>query len=438
MVWRARPGSSPTKEGGRRGSSPTSDSTFSSLPSSPSMDGRPGSAGVRLPGSSPLRSAGSPPLEFELGGARGGAHKAASPDGPLRAASALRRSPPACTVLSISLADISWVARLGEGDYGEVWLCRHEGAKRHMAVKMINEKLLSAECRAAFLREIRLLSSLRHANLVKVYGACDSPSRGLCLFVELCAGSWRARLSEPEPIAPATLVSVLRGVAAGMAYLHRKGIVHRDLKSANVLLRGARAEDDAEFAVVSDMGLARYVDVGGPAMTVCGTAWVMAPEMLAHGRYDALPCDVFAFGVLIAESVTRLDAEEVPRTGRFLVSWAELAQHAAVQAATGRRRACYERLLDLAAECCVHAPASRPRFAALVETLGCHAAQLRDEPGGEPGASAAPCASSCHAETGLDLGPLSGLTLASVLGRSAGFCPAASALGMPAELTATL
>lgn len=247
-------------------------------------------------------------------------------------------------------------------------------------MKKINEGLLNEESREAFLQEIRLLSSLRHVNLVKVYGACDSPTKGLFLFVELCTGSWRERLDDAAPIAPRTLVSVLRGVAAGMCYLHEKGIVHRDLKAANVLLRGARGEDDAEYPVVSDMGLARYVDKDGPAMTVRGTTWVMAPEMLRNGRYDAT-IDIFAFGVLIAESITRLEAEDIPRTKRFLVDWADLQTDVHITAATADRRMCYDRLLALAVDCCVDEPTERPSFARVVERLEEHAAQLRAEAG---------------------------------------------------------
>jgi serine/threonine protein kinase len=276
-------------------------------------------------------------------------------------------------VLTISLSDITWVKRLGEGDYGEVWLCRHEGAKRDMAVKRINKGLLTEESRAAFLQEIKLLSSLRHANLVKVYGACDSPQQGIFLFIELCSGSWRDRLEQQAPISPQVQVSVLRGIANGMAYLHEKGIVHRDLKTANVLLR-TRKETDPDYVVVSDMGLARYVDKGGQ-MTIRGTVWIMAPEMLRHEKYDGA-VDVFSFGVLIAESLTRLDAEDIPRTSKYLIDWDELRTNSALQSLDPVADACHSRLLEIATACCQREPSSRPSFKELVVQLEAEAAQL--------------------------------------------------------------
>jgi len=222
----------------------------------------------------------------------------------------------------------------------------------------------------------------------KVYGACDSPSRGLFLFVELCAGSWRERLDDAEPIPPRVLVSVLRGVAAGMAYLHDKGVVHRDLKAANVLLRAAKDELDDAYPVVSDMGLARHVAMDGK-MTVRGTTWVMAPEMLRHGTYDAA-VDIFSYGILIGESVTRLDAEDVPRTKRFLVDWDELRTEGAIALAAGARGRCYERLLSLAADCSVDEPSARPRFGVVVDRLRAHAAELAAEPADDETTSGAP------------------------------------------------
>ena len=196
---------------------------------------------------------------------------------------------------------------------------------------------------------------------------CESASDGSVLLVELCASSWRARLDDEKPISPLALVSVLRSVAAGMAYLHDKGIVHRDLKAANVLLRAAKGELDGEYACVSDMGLARHVDRDG-RMSVRGTTWVMAPEMLRGAQWDG-QIDVFAFGLLVIESVTRLDAEDIPRTAAFLVDWAELGAHPAAGSAEPARAALYRMLLALAADCCAAEPASRPPFSALAQSL---------------------------------------------------------------------
>lgn len=286
-------------------------------------------------------------------------------------AGADRRGSQPLPLLSLSPSEIRWIRKLGAGDYGEVWLVRHEGAKREMAAKRIKSSLLAESAQAAaFLQEVRLLSSLRHANVVKVFGVCpETEADGCVLFVELCAGSWRQRLDRPEPIAPLALASVLRSVAAGMAYLHAKGIVHSDLKGENVLLRAHRTETDEEFACVSDMGLARHVDLQGGRMTVRGTCWVMAPEMLRGSEAWDGRADVFAFGLLILESLTRLGAEDIPRTASFLVDWPQLRQHVAAASGGAQASPFDEALLALAVECCAAEPDARPSFLSLADRL---------------------------------------------------------------------
>ena len=99
---------------------------------------------------------------------------------------------------------------------------------------------------------------------------------------------------------PALLVLLKMGaeVARGMDYLHKRRVVHRDLKAANLLL------DDAGCVKIADFGVARLLDAGGGVMTAeTGTYRWMAPEIITHAPYDE-KADVYSYGILLWELLT--------------------------------------------------------------------------------------------------------------------------------------
>jgi len=309
---------------------------------------------------------------------------------------------------TVRLDDVEFIERRGRGDYGEVWRVRVLGSGVEMAVKKVHEGLVNAEAHDLFLKEAQLMSSVRHPNVIRVFGGCVSPSAGLHLFMELCEGAWRDRLNNAAtavgsdadqgeaaaaeeayaargrvrsgPLDALVTAHVLRCVARGLAHLHRQGIVHRDVKTENIMLRDTSELDD-EYAAIGDMGLARYAGQATEQMTVRGTTWIMAPEML-QGRPYNKAVDVFSYGVCMVESLTLLLAEDVPRTNRFLVDWAAVWQcerivksgarplgsvevGAGVDSADGAEETNVARLLDIAASCCREDPDARPSFEAV-------------------------------------------------------------------------
>jgi LIM domain kinase 1 len=147
-----------------------------------------------------------------------------------------------------------------------------------------------------------------------------------------------------------------------MAYLHEKGIIHRDLKSKNCLLRQNMT------AVVADFGLARvfrplyYSNEKTSSgdrrravrMTVVGSPYWMAPEMLKGDEYDE-KVDVFSYGIVLCECISRVkaDPEELPRLNNFGLDEAKFSQM------IGN---CPAIFYDLAIRCCSMDPNSRPSF----------------------------------------------------------------------------
>lgn len=179
---------------------------------------------------------------------------------------------------------------IGAGGFGEVW--KGEWAGTSVAIKKILTANMKPEDIAIFAKEISLTSKLRHPNIVPFLGACFEPE--FCLVIEFCEnGSLFHALQKPMPWA--TRASITLDVARGLYYLHTRTppIVHRDVKSLNVLVTKEWK------GVVSDFGLTKVKECAR-LDTRCGSPAWTAPEVLRGQPYNE-SADVFSFGVVMWE-----------------------------------------------------------------------------------------------------------------------------------------
>ncbi|XP_061422890.1 interleukin-1 receptor-associated kinase 4 [Lethenteron reissneri] len=212
-------------------------------------------------------------------------------------------------------------SKIGEGGFGLVYLGRI--GTNAVAVKKLTalDHVSMESMKTQFTKEIHTLSSCRHENLVELLGySCDGPQ--LCLvYPYMSNGSLSERLAckdNTPPLPWATRLSVAEGAAKGIAFLHANNHIHRDIKTANILL------DNANVAKVADFGLVRGSGPGGAtALTsvVVGTAAYMAPEAL---RGELTPrADTYSFGVVLLELITGLPAFDSKRTPAVISSLPE-------------------------------------------------------------------------------------------------------------------
>ena len=140
---------------------------------------------------------------------------------------------------------------IGQGAMGTVYLARHEALDRTAAVKVMLAIGDDPIAVGRFRREGRAIALLRHPNIVTVYDYGEFEGTPYMIEEHVAGGSLASRLKDADRADRASIVRLLRGMAAGLDYAHQRGVVHRDVKPANVLM----AADDTP--VLADFGLAK-------------------------------------------------------------------------------------------------------------------------------------------------------------------------------------
>ena len=202
---------------------------------------------------------------------------------------------------------------LGSGSYGGVCKARCDGLP--CAAKILHPTLFdlwdpgTVSYLQRFEEECRLLSAARHPNVVQYLGTYRDPETCLpALLMELCDESLCHFLERsPRPIPYNIQVNIAHDIALALVYLHLNNITHRDLTSNNVLMiAGIRAK-------VTDFGMSKLASVN-PHMTLCpGNVQYMSPEALEEPPSYTHKLDVFSFGVLLVQIVTRQFPNPSPR-----------------------------------------------------------------------------------------------------------------------------
>lgn len=200
------------------------------------------------------------------------------------------------------------LAPIGSGSSGRVYLADDVRLRRRVAVKVLHGGLADD---AGFLRRFRaeaqMAASLHHPHVMAVYDWGEDEGVPFMVLELLKGGSLRGLLDTGSRLTPAQAAHVGRQVAAALGYAHVRGLVHRDVKPANLLF------DEHGIVRVADFGLARALAEASwtePAGTVVGTARYAAPEQ-AGGRPLDGRADLYSLAVVLVESCTG----EVPVVG---------------------------------------------------------------------------------------------------------------------------
>jgi serine/threonine-protein kinase len=195
-------------------------------------------------------------------------------------------------------------ARIGEGGMGIVYRARHVLIDRVVAVKLIRPDLRGeTHLRAWMLREARAANRVDHAHIIDIHDIGETDDSELYLVMEYLVGTPLSSELARGPLPLNRAVDILEQMGAALSRAHDLGVVHRDLKSDNILLtaRGGRKD----FVKILDFGLAALAHDPrlAPKGAVFGTPEYMSPEQ-ARGEQAGPQSDLYALGVLFFEMLT--------------------------------------------------------------------------------------------------------------------------------------
>ncbi|PPD96847.1 hypothetical protein GOBAR_DD06115 [Gossypium barbadense] len=196
--------------------------------------------------------------------------------------------------------------RIASGSYADLY--RGTYCSQEVAIKVLKPEQITREMLREFSQEVYIMRKIRHKNVVQFIGACTrSPNlcivtvfdSGICASSEFMArGSIYDYLHKQRGVFKLpSLLKVAVDVSKGMNYLHQNNIIHRDLKTANLLM------DENQVVKVADFGVARVQSQSGVMTAETGTYRWMAPEVIEHKPYDH-KADVFSFGISLWELLT--------------------------------------------------------------------------------------------------------------------------------------
>jgi serine/threonine-protein kinase len=195
-------------------------------------------------------------------------------------------------------------ASVGSGGMGEVYRAFDARLNRNVALKIVAPRLADDEgFRQRFLRESRLAASLDHPNVIPVHEAGEADGL-LFIAMRFVEGTdLRQLLDDERVLEPERALALLAPVAGALDTAHAKGLVHRDVKPANILVASEPAADPPEHVYLSDFGLTTLSSDPGEGGPFTGTADYAAPELVSGGPIDGRT-DVYALGCVLFECLT--------------------------------------------------------------------------------------------------------------------------------------
>ncbi|XP_074272539.1 serine/threonine-protein kinase STY46-like isoform X2 [Silene latifolia] len=240
--------------------------------------------------------------------------------------------------------------KIASGSCGDLYRGLYLG--QDVAIKFLKSEHLSEGSEDEFAQEVDILRQVQHENVVRFIGACTK-SPNLCIVTEYMPGGslYNYLHRNRKNLQLSELLKFATDVSKGMEYLHHSNIIHRDLKTANLLM------DTLQTVKVADFGVARFLHQEGVMTAETGTYRWMAPEVINHQPYDQ-KADVFSFAIVLWELATA----KVPYENMT-----------PLQAALGVRQGLrpelpentHPRLLNLMKRCWDTVPANRPSFSVI-------------------------------------------------------------------------
>ncbi|KAL6503914.1 hypothetical protein OROGR_025837 [Orobanche gracilis] len=190
---------------------------------------------------------------------------------------------------------------LGRGTFGHVYVSFNSETGEMRAMKeviLFADDAKSKESAKQLGQEIALLSRLRHPNIVQYYGS-ESVGDKLYIYLEyVSGGSIHKLLQEYGKLGESAIRSYTQQILSGLAYLHAKNTVHRDIKGANILV------DPNGRVKLADFGMAKHITGQSCPLSFKGSPYWMAPEVIRNASGCSLAVDIWSLGCTVLEMAT--------------------------------------------------------------------------------------------------------------------------------------
>ncbi|XP_039257269.2 uncharacterized protein LOC120333933 isoform X2 [Styela clava] len=186
------------------------------------------------------------------------------------------------------------IRQLGDGTYGSVHMARTKTSGELVAIKKMKKKFYSwQEC--VDLREIKALKKLSHVNVIKLKEVVRENDNLYFVFEYMRENLYQLMKDRDKHFPETTVRNIVFQVLQGLAFMHKHGYFHRDMKPENLLCMGQ------DLVKIADFGLAREIRSQPPYTDYVSTRWYRAPEVLLRSTNYSSPIDIWALGCIMAE-----------------------------------------------------------------------------------------------------------------------------------------
>jgi serine/threonine protein kinase len=267
---------------------------------------------------------------------------------------------------SLSSVSDRYVVRsiLGQGAFATVFLADDQTAGRPVVLKLLSEDGSSEAGIERFRAEVSAMRRLEHPNIVQVLGEGVTMDNRPYLVTQWIGGrSLAAVLKESGPLTAARAIDVGHGIAGALAYVHSRGLVHRDVKPSNILIPGWPDAPDYKNSTLLDFGVAGRLEQGRTQVgMIFGTLRYMSPEQI-RGEQQSAATDVYGFGLLLFEML--VGRSPANRAGDLATLVMAISQGIPAE----ELRSVEPALAVLISRCVRPDPAERPSIAEVLQAL---------------------------------------------------------------------
>ena len=183
--------------------------------------------------------------------------------------------------------------QIGHGAFGKVNISLHVASGRLVAIKTFTKKnLKNKHAKNKIKHEIEMLSRLRHPFITQIYDSFET-EKHIFIVMEYICGDLLGFIRKRGKLSESVTKVIFKQIIEGLKYIHRKKIVHRDIKLDNILI------DLTNTVKICDFGVSKKINKGDIMYDHCGTPAYIAPEIFKNHGYEGYSCDIWSAGVTL-------------------------------------------------------------------------------------------------------------------------------------------